>query len=62
MDRLPDLGDFSEPRTAGNIATTTGLRIEQVLWILRRMRQAGVIRHVTDEAGVMRWETNKGST
>jgi hypothetical protein len=44
-----------EPRAAATIAHITGQRIEVVLWQLRELEDAGVIRHVTDEAGVMRW-------
>lgn len=44
-----------EPRAAATIAEITGQRIEIVLWQLRQLEDEGLIRHETDEAGVMRW-------
>jgi hypothetical protein len=38
------------------ISLITGISLDSTLWQLRQLEVRGQVKHVTDEAGVMRWE------
>ena len=45
-----------QPRAAMEISLITGISLDSTLWQLRQLEVRGQVKHITDEAGVMRWE------
>ena len=45
-----------QPRAAMEISLITGISLDSTLWQLRQLEIRGQVKHITDEAGVMRWE------
>jgi hypothetical protein len=38
------------------ISLITGISLDSTLWQLRQLEVGGQVKHITDEAGIMRWE------
>ena len=57
VDRRRSLAHVQpQPRAAMEISLITGISLDSTLWQLRQLEVRGQVKHVTDEAGVMRWE------
>jgi hypothetical protein len=44
-----------EPKAAMTVSVDTGISLPDTVWQLRQLEKRGIVKHKTDEAGVMRW-------
>lgn len=44
-----------EPKAAMTVSVETGISLPDTVWQLRQLEIRGIVRHNTDEAGVLRW-------